>query len=311
MEAVVDIENLSRKFGKKVALDGVSLEIQPQRVYGLVGGNGHGKTTLIKHVLGLLRAQTGTVRVFGIDPVKEPASVLERCGYVSEHRDLPEWMRVGELLKYVAAFHPNWDSGYAAELVDMLGLDRSAKVKNLSKGMRAQTALIAAAAHRPELLVLDEPSTGLDAVVRKDILAVTVRSAAENGATVLFSSHLLNEVELMSDEIIMLERGRITLTESIDTLRENHFVVTAQAKMDTSEVARASVASGIEVLSRRQHAGVLSIVMKGDPSGLIERLTGIGCEQVTVRAASLEESFVARAGRDRVQSPEPELADAQ
>jgi len=311
VETVIEINDLSRSFGKKVALDGVSLEILPTRVYGLVGGNGHGKTTLIKHVLGLLRAQSGTVRVFGKDPVRDPAGVLERCGYVSEHRDLPEWMRVDELLRYVAAFHPTWDSSYAAELVEMLELDGSAKVKHLSKGMRAQTALIAAAAHRPELLVLDEPSTGLDAVVRKDILAVTVRSAAENGATVLFSSHLLNEVELMSDEIIMLEHGRVALAESADSLRENHFVVTTQTQMGAHEIVRFSEDSTSEILSCRKQAGTLSLVIKGDPARLVDRLRAHGENEVVARPASLEESFVARAGRDRVSAKSLELADVQ
>src|SRR5690606_6615550 len=110
-----------------------------------------------------------------------PVSVLQRIGYLSEERDLPEWMRIEELLRYTAAYYPNWDFAYARELVETFALDTSKKVKDLSKGMRAQAGLIAAVAHRPELLLLDEPSTGLDAVVRKDILNAIIRTVAEEG----------------------------------------------------------------------------------------------------------------------------------
>jgi ABC-2 type transport system ATP-binding protein len=183
---VVEVESLSRKFGKMLALNDVSLQIQPGLVYGLVGANGAGKTTLMKHLLGLLKAKQGSVRVFGEDPVKKPVEVLGRIGYLSEERDLPEWMRIDELLNYSAAYYPGWDRTYAQELVETFGLDVSKKIKQLSKGMRAQAGLVAAVAHRPDLLLLDEPSTGLDAVVRKDILNAIIRAVADNGRTVLF-----------------------------------------------------------------------------------------------------------------------------
>ncbi len=297
MENVVEVDSLVRTFGKTRALDGASLTIQPGRVYGLVGGNGQGKTTLIKHLLGLLRAQQGSVRVFGLDPVQSPEIVLERIGYLSENRDMPEWMRIGELLRYVAAFHRNWDAKYAADLVDTLQLDTSKRIKHLSKGMRAQTDLIAAAAHRPELLLLDEPSTGLDAVVRKDILSVTVRTAAENGSTVLFSSHLLDEVEQMSDEIIMIDNGRVVLNGEVDTLRESHFVVTGDGHASLIELQHLPGVIAAETL-----AGSCKLVVSGDPNLLCNGMAELGITSINVRAASLQDTFVARVGRDRVAS---------
>ncbi|GAB5402193.1 MAG: hypothetical protein Aurels2KO_04240 [Aureliella sp.] len=299
MENVVEVENLHRDFGITRALRGVSLSICPGRVYGLVGGNGQGKTTLIKHLLGLLRAQKGVVRVFGLDPVDSPEIVLGRIGYLSENRDLPEWMRVDELLRYVAAFHVGWDAQYAAELVSSLQIDTTKKIKHLSKGMRAQTALIAAAAHRPELLLLDEPSTGLDAVVRKDILSVTVRTAAENGSTVLFSSHLLDEVEQMSDEIIMIDQGRVVLTGEVDELRENHFVVTGDGEAELAVLRALPGVISAEVL-----AGSCKLVCEGDPSMLQSSLMHVGVRSVQARPATLQDTFVARAGRDRVKVAE-------
>src|SRR5208283_1248432 len=115
-ESVVEVHGLSRRFGRTLAIDGVDLEVPRGVVFGLVGENGAGKTTLIKHILGLLKAKTGTVRVFGLDPVRDPVKVLARVGYLSEDRDLPDWIRIDELLRYLRAFYPTWDDDFAEEL---------------------------------------------------------------------------------------------------------------------------------------------------------------------------------------------------
>ena len=141
---VVDVNTLSRSFHGKRALDGVSFSATAGQVYGLVGANGAGKTTLLKHLLGLLRAATGSVRVLGLDPVRDPVGVLGRVGYLSEERELPEWMRVDELMAYTQAFHRTWDETYARQMLESFALDPSKKIRELSKGMRAQAGLIAA-----------------------------------------------------------------------------------------------------------------------------------------------------------------------
>src|SRR6185295_9304441 len=168
-ESVVNVSELTRRFGARTALASVSLSMSRGAVHGLVGANGAGKTTLIKHILGLLRAESGLVRVFGLDPVAEPVAVLSRIGYLSEENDLPGWMRVDELIRYSRAFYPAWEDDYAEELRQKFALDSAAKIKNLSKGQKARAGLLIALAYRPELLVLDEPSSGLDPIVRRDI----------------------------------------------------------------------------------------------------------------------------------------------
>lgn len=173
-ENVVEVSGLSRQFGKMTALDDVSLNVEPGVVSGLVGENGAGKTTLIKHLLGLFKAQTGSVRVFGLDPVKDPVGVLGRIGYLSEDRDLPDWMRIEELMSYTRAFYPKWDQAFAEELRDTFELSKKQRIKKLSRGQRARTGLLVALAHRPDLLILDEPSSGLDPIVRRDILAASI-----------------------------------------------------------------------------------------------------------------------------------------
>jgi ABC-2 type transport system ATP-binding protein len=223
---VITIRGLTRQFGSKRALDKVTLSVPRGVVFGLVGANGAGKTTLIRHVLGLLKAQIGSVRVFGLDPVKEPVGVLSRVGYLSEEGDLPGWMRIDELMRYMRAFYPTWDEEYAQDLRRQFALEPTAKVKHLSKGQKARAGLLVALAYRPELLLLDEPSSGLDPIVRRDILGAIVRTIADEGRTVLFSSHLLDEVERVSDCVAMLKQGQIAFAGELDDVKQRHHRLT-------------------------------------------------------------------------------------
>src|SRR5947209_11421974 len=152
-DSVVEVAGLMRRFGNTLALDNLSLRVPRGAVFGIVGANGAGKTTLLRHLLGLLRPQQGTVRVFGRDPVKDPVGVLGRVGYLSEDNDLPPWMRIHELLRYIRAFYPGWDDAFAEELRERFGLDPAARVRNLSRGQKARAGLLVALAYRPELLI--------------------------------------------------------------------------------------------------------------------------------------------------------------
>jgi ABC-2 type transport system ATP-binding protein len=243
-ESVISVLELTRHFGPKRALDSVSLALPRGAVYGLVGANGAGKTTLIKHILGLLRSERGSVRVFGLDPVEDPVGVLSRVGYLSEENDLPGWMRVEELIRYSRAFYPTWDDAYAEELRQAFALDAAAKIRTLSKGQKARAGLLVALAYRPELLVLDEPSSGLDPIVRRDILGAVIRTIADEGRTVLFSSHLLEEVEQVADHVTMIAGGRIVLSAPLAEIKEAHRVGDRVPSLDEIFVARVGTGSG-------------------------------------------------------------------
>jgi ABC-2 type transport system ATP-binding protein len=236
-ESIIHVSGLTRRFGAKTALDSVDLSLPRGGVYGLVGANGAGKTTLIKHILGLLRAESGSVRVFGLDPVADPVGVLSRIGYLSEENDLPGWMRIDELLRYSRAFYPAWDDRYAEELRQTFALDLTAKIKSLSKGQKARAGLLIALAHRPALLVLDEPSSGLDPIVRRDILGAVIRTIADEGRTVLFSSHLLEEVEQVADHVTMISQGTIVLSGPLAAIKESHRVGGRAPSLDEIFVA--------------------------------------------------------------------------
>jgi len=295
-KTVVDVSNLSRSFGHQTALDGVSFRATAGQVYGLVGSNGAGKTTLLKHLLGLLRAASGSVSVFGLDPVRDPVGVLGRVGYLSEERELPEWMRVDELMRYTQAYHPTWDASYARELLETFALDPAKKIKELSKGMRAQAGLIAAVAHRPELLILDEPSSGLDVVVRRDILDAIVRTVADDGRTVIFSSHLLDEVERMSDHVTLMHQGRVALSGVLDDVRRDYQRSRVRFAEPFDQPPVLDTALVMEGGGR-----TWSVVHSGASERFRHSVIARGGEVVESRDATLEEIFLARAGRSHRQ----------
>lgn len=288
-EHVIEIEDLSRRFGKKQALSDVSLSVPEGCVFGLVGENGAGKTTLLKHVLGFLKPQQGKVRVFGLDPVADPSSVLGQIGHLSETRDLPTWMTIRELFEFTRAFYPKWDPVYAEELRMMFELTLNQKVTTLSRGQLARAGLLLALAHRPPLLVLDEPSSGLDPVVRKDILDAIIRTVVDEGRTVLFSSHLLDEVQRVSDQIAILDQGRILLSSPLDEVLVSHFQLTVRFQEPQPffpQLTGALLWSG----SGREW----NILCNGQKQILEQELIQMSGEILEQNAPTLEEIFVAR-----------------
>ncbi|MBL7040855.1 MAG: ABC transporter ATP-binding protein [Pirellulaceae bacterium] len=290
-ENVVEVRGLSRRFGKTTALDDVSLSVRPGIVSGLVGENGAGKTTLIKHLLGLFKAQTGSVRIFGLDPVKDPVGVLGRIGYLSEDRDLPDWMRIGELMSYTQAFYPNWDQAFAEQLRETFELSERQRIKSLSRGQRARAGLLVALAHRPDLLVLDEPSSGLDPIVRRDILAAIIRTVADEGRNVLFSSHLLEEVERVADSVTMIHEGKVILSDDLSKIIAAHRLVTVRFKEPQTGPPKLP---GMLSVSGEGHEW--TVMCNGEIERLKKAVAEAGASIVEDGPASLDDIFVAHAG---------------
>lgn len=291
-DLVVDVNKLTRRFGSTTALDELDFQAVKGKVYGLVGANGAGKTTLIKHLLGLLRAQSGSVSIFGMNPVQHPETIFKSIGYLSEERDIPDWMTIEELMAYTQAYHPSWDQSYAKDLLNTFGLDSRQKIQNLSRGMRAQAALIAAVAHRPELLILDEPSSGLDAVVRKDILNAIVRTISDEGKTVIFSSHLLEEVERLSDHVTMIKDGRVSLDGSLESLCGSHYF--CNVSFSTSLTSKPLLKDSLSVFGKGRS---WSIIHNGETEEFAAGVTQLEGEVIKSRNATLEEIFISRVGR--------------
>ena len=287
---VVEIRGLTRRFWRKTALADLTLEIPRGVVFGLVGENGAGKTTLIKHLLGLLKAQEGTVSVFGLNPVDDPVGVLGRIGYLSESREMPDWMRIGQFMSYSQAFYPKWDTAYAEELREMFELAKDQRIKSLSRGQRARVGLLAALAHRPDLLLLDEPSSGLDPIVRRDILSAIIRTVADEGRTILFSSHLLDEVERVADQVAMLHLGRLVMSAPLDQIIEEHHLLTIQ--FPNSLASPPDFPGGLGWSGEGRE---WTCVCNGELEQLQSAAASAGASVVEKRRPSLEDVFLARA----------------
>jgi ABC-2 type transport system ATP-binding protein len=240
-------------------------------------------------VLGLFKPRNGTVRVFGKDPVEDPESVLGEIGYLSEVRDLPDWMKIGELMSYTKAFFPSWDDSFAEELRNMFELSLDQKVKTLSRGQRARAGLIAAIAHRPQLLVLDEPSSGLDPVVRRDILSAIIRTVADEGRTVLFSSHLLDEVQRVSDHVAMLHLGKMLLSSPMDEVLTSHHRLTVRFEQPLDSPLKLDAALRCEGEGREW-----TVLCNGERASVEAQLTQLNGEIVERASPTLDEIFVAR-----------------
>ncbi len=224
MKLAIRTEKLSRRFGKTVAVDHVDLEVPEGAIYALVGANGAGKTTIIKMLMNIFRPSDGHAEVLGVDASRLAGKGFTRIGYVSENQEMPEWMTTGGMLSYYRPFYPEWDSALEEQLVRQFDLPLKRKLKHLSRGMRMKAAFASSLAYRPSLIVLDEPFSGLDPLVRDELIEGLLDRAPET--TVFLSSHDLAEIESFSSHIGFLEQGRLLFSEELPVLSERFREVT-------------------------------------------------------------------------------------
>lgn len=216
MSVVIRTENLTKRFRRVTALDGLDLEVPQGAIYALVGPNGAGKTTAIKILMNIFRPTAGRAQVLDIDSRRIAGKAFTAIGYVSENQELPGWMRVDAFLDYLRPFYPAWDRDLEKELIQQFALPLNRKLRELSRGMRMKAALAGSLAYHPRLIVLDEPFTGLDPLVRDELISSMLEGAAE--ASVLISSHDLGEVESFASHVGYLDQGRLKLSEEMTAL---------------------------------------------------------------------------------------------
>jgi ABC-2 type transport system ATP-binding protein len=228
---MIRAENLHKKFRRHEALKGLSLFVPEGSAYALIGANGAGKTTTLRILMNILEADQGTATVMGVDSRRISPKELARIGYVSENQELPKGLRVSEFLDYLRPFYPDWDNDLEAEVLRRLRLPRDRKIGDLSHGMRMKMALAAALPFRPKLLILDEPFSGLDPLVRDDMMESLLQQAGE--MTVLISSHELSEIEGIATHVGYIDDGRMLFEESMSDLsarfREVHVTLDREA----------------------------------------------------------------------------------
>jgi ABC-2 type transport system ATP-binding protein len=286
---IIEIQNLSRRYGKLDAVNGLSLKVRAGKCYGFFGRNGAGKTTTIKCLLNLLRPDSGAARVFGLDPRKDEVAVKSRLAYVPDMVAFYPWMTVGDTLAYLASFRRHWNRDTEADLIRRFQLDPKQKSSHLSKGQRTQLALIGAICPEPELLVLDEPTSGLDPIVRREFIE-TVIGAYQSGdpghRTVFVSTHLISEFEGLIDEFTIIEQGRDLLTMDADAARDRFRKIRARF----SEMPELDLPGA---LSMKQSGRELEILANGNSGQILEKLRSFSPEELKCESLSLEEIFVA------------------
>jgi len=209
MTYAIETKNLHCRVAKSFAISDLSMHVPERAVYGFLGPNGSGKTTTIRLLLGLLRPTSGNIAVLGMSMPEQSPAVLARTGYVPERLHLYPSLTVGEAVRYHSAFYPTWDQPWANEMMKQLQLDATRSINVLSKGETGKLMMLLALAQKPDLLVLDEPTDGLDPVVRRDILAMLAQYVTDRQATVLISSHLVHELERICDWVGLMDQGRL------------------------------------------------------------------------------------------------------
>jgi ABC-2 type transport system ATP-binding protein len=224
MNPTIRTENLSKRFGRTPAVDSVSVAVPEGAIYALVGANGAGKTTLIKLLMNILRPTAGSAQVLGMDSAALGGNSFSRIGYVSENQELPDGMTVGGMLDYFRPFYPSWDRALEAQLVRQFDLPLGRKLKNLSRGMKMKASFASSLAYRPSLIILDEPFSGLDPLVRDELIEGLIERAPET--TIFLSSHDLAEIESFSSHVGYLQQGRLLFSEEMTTLNSRFREVT-------------------------------------------------------------------------------------
>jgi ABC-2 type transport system ATP-binding protein len=218
MNPVIQTQNLSRSYGRTVALKALDLTVPKHAIYALVGPNGAGKTTIIKVLMNILRPTAGTAEVLGHQAADVAGEVFTHIGNVSENQELPEWMTVSYFFDYLRPFYPTWDLALEKHLLRQFDLPLDRKLKHLSRGMKMKVALASVLAYHPALIVLDEPFSGLDPLVRDELIEGLLERASES--TILLSSHDLAEIESFATHVGYLDRGRLLFSEEMTTLTD-------------------------------------------------------------------------------------------
>jgi len=287
---VIQIEGLKKRYQAVEALRGLTLAVPRGSVCGFLGRNGAGKTTTLKILMGMMRADSGTARVFGLNAADaaENVAIRRRTGFVSETKELYPFMTVEEVIQFTRGFFPGWRRDIEERLVRVFALPLERKIPKLSKGMHSKLALVLALARGAELLVLDEPTEGLDPEAVEEALQAVVSVAAEQESTVFFSSHQLAEVEQIADRVSIIDAGAIVLSEQLDDLRANYRMV--QLVFAGEAPGTGLEAPGVE---RIQASGrMVSLLVSRNVDDVVERARARDAVSVDVRPVSLKEIFM-------------------
>jgi len=294
MDNVIETTKLTKRFGRKnLAVDSLALRVPRGSVFAFLGRNGAGKTTTIRMLLHLLDKTAGEARVLGLDSVRDALEIKRRVGFVGDGQLMYDWMTVDEMIWFCKGFYRGWNDAFAAELKMKLELPGKTKVRALSRGQQAKLALLLAMAYRPELLILDEPTTGLDVVVRRNFLEGVIELIQEEGRTVFFSSHIVHEVERVADWVGIIDNGRLIHCSPLEELKAK-----VKRLVMTFETVPTDLAKRLPNALLVNAAGRQATAIMGEYSDVaLAAARALNPARLEVEDLSLEDIFVALVGR--------------
>jgi ABC-2 type transport system ATP-binding protein len=293
MPPIIETEHLTKSYGVHRGIVDVGLEVVEGEIFGFLGPNGAGKTTTIRILLDLIRPTSGTARVFGIESSRDPVSIHARIGYLPGEFTLYDRLTGAETIEYFANLRGGFDRAYSGQLVERLGLDTSRRFREYSRGNKQKVGLICALQHRPALLILDEPTAGLDPLVQQTFNELLFEAKAE-GRTVFLSSHIISEVERTCDRVAIIRDGQIVRLDSVESLRElaAHEVELRFAEpVDPAPYAAVPGVSNLAVEGR-----TIRMLVSGPVAPVVRLAAQAHLIDFVSREPSLEEVFLAEYG---------------
>jgi ABC-2 type transport system ATP-binding protein len=308
MSSTIQTENLVKRFGRTEVLRGIDLAVPEGAIYALVGANGAGKTTIIKLLMNILPPGAGSAQVLGVPSRKLAGAAFNRIGYVSENQDLPDAMTVGALLDYLRPFYPTWDRALEQQLVRQFDLPLDRKLKHLSRGMRMKAAFASSLAYRPRLIVLDEPFTGLDPLVRDELIEGLLERAPET--TIFLSSHDLAEIESFASHVGYLEEGRMLFSDEMavlsDRFREVTVTLTAPTPLPPDLPPAWLLPETADCVLRFVHSEYRGDATARELAEIFASARDISAEPMPLRAIFLA---IAKTGRSQNAAAHPQTAE--
>jgi ABC-2 type transport system ATP-binding protein len=293
--AVISVQGLVKDYGAVHALRGVDLEVERGEIFGFLGPNGAGKTTTIRCLLDLIRPQSGSISILGINPQSRPDDVRARCGYLPGELHFEDSLTVEDILRFLGQLRGGKaDMRFASLLAERIGLELKPQIKNLSKGNKQKVGIVQALMHRPELLLLDEPTIGLDPLVQHEVLEI-IQEACHDGATVFFSSHILSEVQEITDRVAIIREGVVVeVAATQELIRRAVHRVNVRFRGPTDASALASL-PGVTLLGPSLGTHV-RLQVQDDVDSLIKALAHLSISDIDIERPSLEEIFLAYYG---------------